>query len=490
VSGGRAAVDYGGAVRHQSDAAVARPREGEVMSDRLTTLDSMFLDLEEVDQSAHMHIGAALIFDPVPGSDGPPAVEDLRLHLADRLPLLPRYSQQLSSPHTGRVGTPSWEAAADLDLTNHVHRATLPAGATEDDLLDWLADFWSHRLDRRLPLWEITLLDGLPEGRWALASKTHHCLVDGVGSLDIGYALLDTEPHPTPVPAGAKAFAAAAATPEEENGSSRWISPGVVVQRARDAAHLARHPVATAQTAAAMTELLVKEEVVGAPRTSLNGTMSGARRFAVVRFGLDDIKAVKNRLGGTVNDVVLALCAGGLRRLLLERGEAVEHDLRAQIPVNVRGGEHEHDMGNRLTTLIAELPVSEPNPLVRYRLVSERAQALKGGSQPVAGRGLTALMDAMPTAFGSQLGRMLFNHARAFNLTITNVPGPQTRFYAFGAPMHEVLPLVPLFNTHRVGIAVISYAGQLIFGLNADRPSMPDLDVLARGIEESYTELS
>ena len=454
------------------------------MSDRLSFLDTMFLDLEEADPSAHMHIGAALIFEPL-SEGGAPALDALRAQLRQRLGLLPRYAQKLSWPTTSAIAWRTWEPA-EVDLTTHVRRATLPAGATEDDLHDWLGDFWSHRLDRRLPLWELVLVDGLPDGGWCLASKTHHCLVDGVGSLDIGYALLDMEAEPratisAPIPDRPAA---------EHPHRFPMVSPGVVLHRAKAAAEVVRHPLETAQTVAAMTELLVKEEIIGAPHTSLNGDMSGSRRYLPVRFALEDIKAIKRERGGTVNDVVLAMVTGGLRALLLSRGETPAKDLRVQIPVNVRDADRAHAMGNQVTTLVAELPVNEEDPEARYLLVRDRARALKGSSQAVAGKGLSALSDALPPMVGAQLGRMLFNHARTFNLTVTNVPGPQTRFYAFGVPLREVLPLVPLFNTHRVGIAVVSYAGQMIFGLNADRPTTPDLAVLARGIEQSFTELA
>jgi diacylglycerol O-acyltransferase len=446
------------------------------MSNRLSFLDTLFLDLEQADPNAHMHIGAALIFDPLPGG-GAPSIDALRAHLGERLALLPRYSQRLSAIHTSPLHRTEWEPVGRPDLTTHVREAALPAGATEETLRDWLGEFWSHRLDRTLPLWELVLVTGLPRDRWALASKTHHCLVDGIGSLDIGYALLDTEPHPAPLPCP---------LPEdyEPPAGRDWLAP------LRDAAHLIRHPRQAAETAVAMTELLAREEVIPAPATSLNGTLSGWRRFGTAAFDLADIKAIKNERGGTVNDVVLALCTGGLRHLLLHRHEEPAHDLRAQIPVNLRDLSREHDLGNQIGTLIAELPVTEPDPEIRYVLVRERAEHLKHSNQILAARGLTATSEALPPAVGAQLGRLLFNHQRAFNLTITNVPGPQQPFYAFGARLRELLPLVPLFNTHRLGIAVISYDGRLTFGLNCDRTTSADLDVLVEGIEQSFAELN
>ena len=457
------------------------------MNDRLSMLDTMFLDLEEADPGAHMHIGAALIFDPLPDG-GAPAIEELRDQMAERLAIVPRFGQRLSDPHTSVLSWRSWESVGEVDATTHLRRATLPPRGGEAALMDWLGDFWSHRLDRSLPLWEMVLLEGLPEGRWAIVTKTHHCLVDGVGSLDIAYAMLDTQPEPAEHPAPENAPANGGET------GGFWLSPGLILRGVRAGTDLLVHPGAAAEaarTAAAMTELLVREEIIAAPHCSLNGPITGTRRFAAVRFALDDIKAIKRALGGTVNDVVLALCAGGLRELLLSRGEQPPaKGLRAQIPVNVRSDDAEHALGNQLTSLFAELPVGEPDALARYEAVVARAEELKVSSQPVAGKGLVTLTDAMPPGFGALLGRLIFNDERAFNLTITNVPGPQQRFYAFGAPLREILPLVPLFNRHRVGIAAVSYAGQMVFGLNADRVNVRDLDVLAEGIEKTYRELS
>ena len=240
----------------------------------------------------------------------------------------------------------------------------------------------------------------------------------------------------------------------------------------------------------AAVELVVREEVIGAPQSSLNGPMSGTRHFATVRLDLADVKATKTRLGGTVNDVVLAICAGGLRHLLLSRGDELpEGDLRAQVPVNIRTEDQEHALGNELTSLFVELPVAEADPIARYRRVVERAAQLKAGSQRAGGKTIIDLADMGPPLAGALLARSMFGGTRMFNLTITNVPGPQERLYAFGAPLVEVLPLVPLFAGHTIGIAVVSYAGQVVFGLNADRVAAPDVKVLAEGIERSFAEL-
>jgi diacylglycerol O-acyltransferase / wax synthase len=455
------------------------------MTEQLSMLDTMFLELEQADPSAHMHIGAALIFDPLPAGTSP-SLEQLRAHVRARVAVLPRFTQRLSATSSGPLRWLTWQAHAAFDPDAHIHHATLPAPGDEAELHAWLADFWSHRLDRTRPLWEMVLVDGLQDGRWALATKTHHCLVDGVGSLDIGHLLLDAAPDAPPPQA--------VALPDGDgngNGERRfWLTPRVVARGARAGLGVARHPRTALQSIRAAAELVVREQVIPAPHTSLNGPTSGTRDFATVTFDLAEIKAIKDRLGGTVNDVVLALCAGGLRELLLSRGEEPPAGgLRAQVPVNIRSADREHALGNELTSLFVELPVGEADAQRRYERVLERAEELKKGSQRTGGKTIVDVANLGPPLAGGLLARAMFGGTRMFNLTVTNVPGPQQRLFAFGAPLVEVLPLVPLFAGHAVGIAVVSYDGAVVFGINADRVAVPDLAVLAGGIGRSFAEL-
>jgi WS/DGAT/MGAT family acyltransferase len=453
------------------------------MGEQLSILDTMFLELEQVDEAAHMHIGAALVFDPLP-SGGAPGLGELREHIGARLGMLPRFSERLSGPHAGPLTWLTWEPAGAFELDAHVHHATLPV-ASEAELLDWLGHYWSHRLDRHRPLWEMTLLDGLEGGRWALATKTHHCLVDGIGSLDIGHLLLDASPDGAPPPQTPPARR----RPDGGHAGRFWLSPGAVMRGARAGLGAAMHPREALEHAQAAAELIVRQEVLGAPHTSLNTALSGTRRFAAVRLDLAEVKATKNRLGGTVNDVVLAVCAGGLRHLLLTRGDALPGAVRAQVPVNLRTEAKEHALGNELTSLFVELPVGEADPIARHRHVAERAKRLKAGSQRAGGKAIVDLADLGPPIAGELLARSMFGGSRMFNLTITNVPGPQLPLYVFGAPLVEILPLVPLFAGHTIGIAVVSYAGQMAVGINADRIAAGDVEVLADGIARSFAEL-
>ncbi len=452
------------------------------MGEHLNPLDTMFLNLEQADEGATMHFGAAMVFDPLPHG-GVPSVGELREHLDRRLYELPRYRMRLSRPRAGHLSWSSWEPAPRFDIAEHVGHATLPAPGEDDELHAWVADFLSHRLDRRRPLWEMVLLDGLAGGRWALVTKTHHCLVDGVGSVDVGRILLDEERHPRRrrPPAHWRI-----AEPHDDHAHPY---PDLLVRGAKAGAGVVLHPGETLTRAAAVADLLIHEELIAAAESSLNGPLSATRDYAAVRVELDELKAIKRALGGTLNDVVLTVSAGALRRLLLARGETPPAaGLRAQIPVNVRTSETEA-LGNVLTSLFVELPVAEPDPLERHLAVVARAQSSKEGGQRVGGKALIDLAGLAPPVLGELLGRAMFGGQRVFNLTITNVRGSDTPLYAFGARLRSVLPYVPLFAGHSVGIAVVSYAGEVAFGLGVDRTSTPDVAALADGIRASVDEL-
>jgi WS/DGAT/MGAT family acyltransferase len=457
------------------------------MRDHLTPLDASFLELEQIDESAHMHIGWAMVFDSLPDG-GTPSLEALRNKTVERLEPLPRFLCRLSSPRVGSFSLPSWEPDPDFDIATHMRHASLPAPGGEAELLEWLGDFYSHRLDRAHPLWETTLLDGLSDGRWALATKVHHCLVDGIGGASVARALLDAEPNPAP---GSKGLTAAFVSPGENDEAERGtISKlfGVV----GDGVDVALHPRRLASALSrsrALAEMVIREELIGAPHTSLNEPIGGSRRLAAVDVPLEDLKQVKRALGGTVNDVVLAATAGGLRRLFEHRkeGSSVEK-IRAMVPVSVRQASESLALGNRVSLLFVELPVAELDPLLHYRKTVAATEELKGGDQAAGTETLIEVAGAAPPLIHSVVARLAFT-PRLFNITITNVPGPQTTLYSLGAPLRRIVPLVPIFSGHALGVAAVSYDGLLTFGLNADRATVPDLDVLRDGIEEALAEL-
>jgi WS/DGAT/MGAT family acyltransferase len=449
------------------------------MSHRLSSLDATFLELEDADEAAHMHIGAVMVFEAT--RDGIPSLAELRTEIARRLVLLPRYRSKLTGPHVGPLRRPAWEPDPAFAIEEHVRRAALPAPGGEQELMDWCAEFWSVRLDRSRPLWETVLVEGLEGGRWALATKTHHALVDGVGAADAGQLLLDVSR------AGSRRRTSGppvAAHDTERDGVAERLGDLV-----RGGVRLVSHPARLASEAKTAAELMMREELVPAPRSSLNVPIGPHRRFAVARARLSDLKTIKNALGGTVNDVVLTVAAGGLRRLLAERGEELpERGLRAMVPVNLRTADERDQLGNRVSSLFVHLPVCEPDPVRRYLVTAGETAELKSGAMAHGGAELIALSTLAPPLLHSVLARSTAG-ARLFNLTITNVPGPTRPLYAFGAKLEEVLPLVPLAADHAVGIAVVSYNGTVFFGLSGDARALSDLDVLHAGIEDSIAEL-
>ena len=456
------------------------------MGTHLGPLDAAFLELEEADEAAHMHIGWAMVFDPLPGGERP-SLERLREQTRERLEALPRFRRRLSSPRVAALSLPTWEPEPDLDPGELVRRATLPAPGGEAELMEWLGDFFSHRLDRSRPLWETTLLEGLEGGRWAIVSKVHHCLIDGISGAEVAAVLLDTEAEPS---AESTTIAEIAVPPEEdESGDGTW-------RRLRDAAEgavgVARHPrrvLSAISQSRALVETLVRDEVISAPRTSLNGSIGATRRMAAVEVPLDEIKAIKNELGGTVNDVVLAATAGGLRALFEARGEAAAVDhIRAMVPVSLRGASESLALGNRVSSLFVDVAINEPDPLLRYRKISAAASALKSGNASAGSEAMISLAGLAPPVIQSVVARLSFT-PRLFNITVTNVPASPVTLYALGAPMVRVVPLVPIFTGHAVGVAVVSYDGGVSFGLNADRDSVPDLEIMRDGIQLALAEL-
>jgi diacylglycerol O-acyltransferase len=467
------------------------------MSDRLTPLDATFLELEQEDDSAHMHIGGALVFDA--RADGSiPTVEELRAHLEARLGQLPRYRRKLSAPRTGGLSFPDWEDDERFDMDAHVRHGALPAPGGEKELCDWLGDYWSHRLDRSRPLWDVVLLEGLEGGRWALVTKTHHAMVDGVGSIDVGALVLDSEPEPGSESAVPERPTTDAGAPESSRsrrshmvGALRW-APEHLVRAAISGADVALHPHKAAELldrSRATVEVLVRDELIGAPTSSLNCSIGSTRSFAVVRVPLADLKQIKTALGGTVNDVVLAAVTGGLRRLLEARAEEPpEPGLRAMVPMNVRQASEHLALGNKVTSLFVHLPVAAKTAEDRYRRVMAEAEGLKSGTQALGTSTIISIAGLAPPALHATIARSLYG-TRLFNVTVTNVPGPQLTLYALGARLREILPLVPLVAEHAVGVAILSYDGEAFFGIAVGADAVPELDLLRDGIAEEINSL-
>ena len=462
------------------------------MGDTLTALDGTFLELEDAQDGALMHIGAVLVFEPM-GDAGTPTLHDVCRLLDERLCGLARFGQRLSAERTARWAWPRWVEDPRSPIADHVRRAALPAPGGEAELDDWIADFYSHRLDRTRPLWEMVVLEGLEGGRWALAQKIHHCLVDGMSSAGVNEVLLDAEPGGEP--------AGELPALRGDVGGASWRSllplpPAPLAQATSAGAHAITaalaatlRPYETLARSRLLTELIVTDELRAAPRTSLNVPIGPSRRYAPVRCTLAELARIREALGGSMNDVVLAACASGLRRLLVERDEPLPRaGLRAMVPVDLRTAAERLSLGNRVGSLFVELPVTEPLAVERHRLIVTRTRRLKNAGAGEASATFVDLAALAPPLVHASLARLLYG-TRLFNLTITNVRGASAPRYALGGRLQEIHPIVPLAPEHTVGVAVVSHDGGVVFGINADRDSMPDLNVLAAGMREGIDDL-
>ncbi|MDK3256096.1 WS/DGAT/MGAT family O-acyltransferase [Blastococcus capsensis] len=454
------------------------------MVERLSTLDASFLYLEE--PGTPMHVGGVLILEAPPG--GLDAIASL---VEARLSLVPRYRQRIAQV-PGHLGHPVWVDDPDFQLAYHLRRSGLPRPGTESQLLDLVSRLTSRPLDRTRPLWEAYLVEGLSGDRVAVVTKTHPALVDGLGALDLGQVLLDGSPDaPTPrptewrprrPPSGAELLWSAF-----EDYRRR---PSSLVELARSAATDAR---ATAVRIGGVAGELVRtagSAILPAPDSPLNAPVGRQRRVAVACADLDDLKRVRKAHGGTVNDVLLTVVAGALREWLLSRGEPVvgATSIRALVPVSVQ--DDDGAAGSRVSSHLVDLPVGEPNPRVRLARLTYAMRGMTQHGRSVGADSLIALSGFAPStlhALGARAARGLSR--RLFNLVVTNVPGPQVPLYAAGGRMLEVFPVVPLARGQGLSIGMTSYDGTVFFGLNADRDSVGDVDVLADLIEQEVAQL-
>ncbi len=460
------------------------------MTDRLSSLDVSFLYLEG--PSTPMHVGGLAVFDlPPDGFDFDRFAELIETRIA----LVPRYRQKIKWV-PARLGNPVWVDDRDFDLGFHLRRSALPKPGTDVQLRELVARLQSRPLDRHRPLWEMNIVEGLADGRFAVITKTHHAMVDGISAIDLAQVILD----PSPSPSSPREVDRPTWQPRPEPGAVQLVSDAVVELAHRPTAVLdtVRMGVNDARTTAGRVfagagGLLAAARVAvrAAPATPLNTTIGAQRRFAVGRTDLDNYRLVRKYVNGTVNDVVLATVAGALRSWLLARGRPVTPatTVRALVPLSVRGGD-EVKVGNRISSFLVDLPVGEPDPLVRLTQVSYAMTAHKESGQSVGADVLITLSGFAPPTLHA-LGARAANGftRRLFNLVVTNVPGPQFPLYAAGARMREMFPIVPLASGQALSIGLTSYDGGVYFGLNADWDSMGDVDLLASMIEESLGEL-
>jgi len=449
--------------------------------DALSPLDASFLEIE--DDISHMHIGSVGIF------EGPtPSREDLCAAVSCKLHMVPRYRQKVRYPPL-HVGPPVWIDDAHFNLDYHVRRTALASPGGEEELRALVGRVMSQQLDRTKPLWELWAAEGLGDGRWALISKTHHCMVDGVSATDLLSVLLDAEREPEREPAPPW-------TPAAEPSTAGLIAQPLV-RRAKSpfsaAAGLVRAPGEIADRAlqAARGTVAMRDLLRPTPRTSLNGPIGPHRRWDWAHAGLSDVKSVRGALGGTVNDVVLAVISGGFRDLLLARGEdPAATTVRTLVPVSVRRQDEHGTYNNRVSAMFAELPVGIEDPVERLRSVSVQMDGLKRSHQAVAGEVLTSLTGFAPALLLALGQRLAFRMPqRALNTVTTNVPGPQRPLFLAGRRMLEAIPFVPLAGQVRIGVAIFSYDGSLKFGVTGDYDTSPDIRILCEGIERAMGEL-
>ncbi len=449
--------------------------------ERLGGLDATFLYLE--DRSAHMHVGSVLVF------EGPvPPFADLLGLIGSRLHRVPRYRQRVVFPPLA-AGRPVWVDDADFDLEYHVRHTALPAPGGEEQLKKLAGRLLAQRLDRDKPLWELWLVEGLEESRFAVVAKTHHCMIDGVSGVDLAGTVLDTVPDAprehappwTPRPAPDAATLAARSLVDQLR------HPLDVVRAAVDESSAARQVFL--ELVGGLKPLLGLSRMGRAPPSSLNEPIGPHRRLEMISLDLATVKRVRAALGGTVNDVLLAVVTGGLRALLRARGEVPAADLRAMIPVSIRGEGERGTMGNQVTAIFCSLPVGEADPIARLHRIVRETKGLKESGQAIGALALTRLGELAPPALAAQASRLEMM-ASFMNVVVTNVPGPQFPLYLLGRKLLGWYPVVPLARMQTVGIALLSYDGRVGVGVLGDADRARDLPVLAAALPAALDELA
>ncbi len=458
--------------------------------DRLSPLDASFLHIE--DDVSHMHIGAVCVFE-----GPPPTYDEMLATVAGKLHLVPRFRQVVQTV-PGELGRPVWVDYPHFNLEYHIRQSALPSPGGEEALWRLVGRVMSQQLDRSKPLWEHWIVEGLEGDRWALISKTHHCMVDGVSGADMLAVVLDITPDaptapprewvPQPQPSAFQLAADAVV--------STVSSPFEQLRVLRSLTRVPRR--AAADAGQVLRSLWAAAGAVGrsAPQTSLNGPLGPHRRWMTVDSSVADVKAVRQALGGTFNDVVLAAITRGFRDLLLSRGESVDRSIRTMVPVSVRArndqgtavGDGNYD--NRVSAVFAELPIDLDDPIQCLASISLQMEGLKESKHAMAGERLTELTGFAPPMLLAAAGRIGTRlPQRTVNTLTTNVPGPQLPLYARGRKMVVAYPYAPLGAQLRISVAIFSYDGKVTFGISADFDSNPDLAVLAKGVESGMEEL-
>jgi diacylglycerol O-acyltransferase / wax synthase len=441
--------------------------------------DAMFLSVEN--DVTPMHIGGVSIF-----KGPPPTFADVKAMVESKLHHTPRYRQKVRSVPF-RVSEPVWVDDRYFDLNYHLRHTAVPPPGTDDQLRAMAARVFSQHLDRARPLWEIWMVEGLHGGRWALLSKVHHCMVDGVAATDLMSVMFDdaaqTEPppawHPEAEPSRLELLIRGAAR--------RALDPAVQMRSALSA------PTQLLRSAAGLVGAITAGATALRPSTSsLTGPIGPHRVWSWTKISLSDVKAVRSSLGGTVNDVVLTVITNGFRELLAKRGEAVPADrtVRTMVPVSVRRPGEKGVYNNRVSAVLTRLPVGIDDPAQRLAAIREQMDGIKSSKQAVAGDVLAQLSGFAPPLLLALGSRVMTRSARLnMDTAATNVPGPQHAVHALGRRLVESYPYVPIVGSIRIVVAIFSYEGVLFFGVTGDRDHAPDIDILTAGIKAGLRPL-
>ncbi len=448
----------------------------------MSPMDASFLHLEG---PAHpMHVGGVSIF------EGPaPPFERLEAMVDGKLGLVPRYRQKVRFVPLG-LGRPVWVDDPHFNLSYHLRHSALPSPGSDEQLRSTAARVFAQHLDRHKPLWEIWMIEGLSGGRWALLSKVHHCMVDGVAATDLMSVMFDEGSPPLEHDPWAPAPEPGDAELVMRTLTRRTFDPAEQLRSLRAAI---RAPRATLSQAGELLGGLTSAASIMRPtgKSSLTGPVGPHRTWSCAQLELSDVAAVRAGIGGTVNDVVLTVVSGGLRDLLQSRGESVEdRTIRALVPVSVRRPGERGVYNNRVSAMFAELPVGVSDPADRLNAVRVQMDGLKSSKQAVAGDVLTSLSGFAPPmllALGTRLAAR--SPSLGVQTGVTNVPGPQQALHTLGRTLLASFPFVPVIGQVRVSVGIFSYDGALYFGVTADQDSSSDVDVLTAGVERSMDEL-
>ncbi len=456
--------------------------------DRLTALDTTFLHLED-HSTAHMHVASVMVFEGTA-----PKPQELVDHVVSRLHLVPRYRQRLAYVPFDQ-GRPVWADDPHFNPRYHIRHTALPKPADDQALKRLAGRLFSQRLDRSKPLWEIWLVERMAGGRFALIAKTHHALVDGVSGVDITTVLFDTAAKPVP-----SSRPPAPWTAKPLPGSAKLLGEAlrerttVPAEMGRGARALLRAPrKALSQVVEGVTSVGATTLAginAPAPDSPFNVDIGPHRRYTFVDADLNQFKAIKDSLGGTLNDVVLASVSLALGRYLRREGTDTENlELKAMVPVSVRADSERGALGNQVAAMWAPLPVGVENPAECLQQIATAMEDLKKSGQAVGAQVLTNLAGFAPPTILSQAARLQARQ-RFFNLVVTNVPGPQFPLYVLGRRLRVLYPVVPLARRQALGIAVMSYDGHLGFGLLGDFDALPELEAIAADLKWAIASLA